>query len=391
MRRTARIAGVLLLLVSAFALGLGVTRAHDDAPSTPLDAGPRDAPPKPIDEVRSELVAGYYKEVPPDVLYRKTIDEIVAGLEDPYTEHLTPREYAALRRRTAESYAGLGLTVGPAKGGLIVKAALHGPARAAGIQPGDRIVSIDGHRVRRLPFDRSLDLMRGKEGTTIRLTIRRPREGRLSVVMKRKEIQLPAVRSRLLESKAGPVGYIRVLSFRGNATESVTSGIDAFVEAGAKGIVLDLRDNPGGLLSEAVGTVSLFVESGIVCAIEGVNRGRSEYEVSGAPKFPSLPVVALVDGGSASAAEVVAAALEDHARATVVGAPTYGKASVQSVHELSNGAALKMTTAVFLTPTGENLTARGLKPDVRAVDVPQTKRDEALAKAKTVLLKQLPR
>jgi carboxyl-terminal processing protease len=133
------------------------------------------------------------------------------------------------------------------------------------------------------------------------------------------------------------------------------------------------------------------VESGVVCAIEGVNRGRSEYEVSGKPKFRDLPLVVLVDTGSASAAEVVAAALEDHARALLVGLPTYGKASVQSVRELSNGAALKMTTAVFLTPTGENLTARGLSPDVRAVDVPRTRRDEALARAKTVLLKQLPR
>lgn len=389
MRRSARIAGVLLLLVCAFGVGVAVTsRAHDQAPAS-LGSGPRDAPPRPIDEVRHELVTRYYRSVPAEVLGRKTIDQIVRGLDDPYTDYLTPPEYAALRRRTDESYSGLGLTVGPAKGALVVKDALRGPARAAGIQPGDRIVSIDGHHVRRLPFDRSLELMRGEEGTSVRLTIRRPREGRLSVVMKRREIQLPAVRARLLPSKAGPLGYVRVITFRANAAESVASRLEALLDADAKGIVLDLRDNPGGLLSEAVETVSLFVESGVVCVIESADGRLRDYEVSGAARFADVPLVVLLDRASASAAEVVAAALADNARARLVGLPTYGKASVQSVRELSNGAALKLTTSVFLTPTGEDLTGRGLAPRVRAVDVRRTTRDEALAGAKNVLLKQL--
>jgi carboxyl-terminal processing protease len=388
MRRTAGIAGVALLLLGAFALGLGATKAHDLGADS-LRAGPRDAPLLPIDQVRSELVARYYRIVPPEILARESIDDMLSGLDDPYTDYLPRAEYASFRRRTAESYAGVGLTVEPGKGGLIVKSAIDGPARAAGILPGDRIVSIDGHRVRRLHFDRTLDLIEGREGTTVRLTIRRPREGTLSFTVRRKEIQLPAVRSRIVATQGGRVGYVRVITFRTNAAQAVSNRVGALLRRGAAGIVLDLRDNPGGLLSQAVRTVSLFVDDGIVCVTEGVNRGRREYEVAGNARFPRVPLVVLVDTGSASAAEVVAAALDDHGRASIVGLPTYGKASVQSVRELSNGAALKLTTAVFLTPTGANLTGRGLSPDVRAADLPRTRRDEALARAATVLLQQL--
>ena len=153
--------------------------------------------------------------------------------------------------------------------------------------------------------------------------------------------------------------------------------------------MLDLRGNPGGLLSQAVGTVSLFVPEGLVCVTEGVHHGRREYEVSGkAPRRTSRSVV-LVDRDSASAAEVVAAALVDHGRAVVVGKPTYGKASVQSVRELSNGAALKLTTAIFRTPAGHNLTGRGLSPNLDAIDLPSTRRDEALGSAAHALLERL--
>jgi carboxyl-terminal processing protease len=387
MRRSAGIAGVALLLLGAFALGLGLTRAQDPG-SSPPQAGAPDAP-LPIDQVRSELVARYYRLVPPEILARETVDGIISGLDDPYTDYLPRDEYTAFLHRTAKSYAGVGLTVGPGKGGLVVKAAIQGPARAAGILPGDRIVSIDGHRVRRLPFDRTLQLIEGREGTTVRLTIRRPREGTLSFTVKRKEIRLPAVRSRMLAPAGRRVGYVRMITFRSNAAHAVSNHVDGLVKRGADGIVLDLRDNPGGLLSQAVRTVSLFVEDGVVCVTEGVNRGRREYEVAGSARFPNVPLVVLVDAGSASAAEVVAAALGDHARASVVGVPTYGKASVQSVRELSNGAALKLTTAVFLTPTGANLTGRGLEPDVRAADRPRTRRDEALRKASRVLVEQI--
>ena len=387
MRRTAGIAGIAFLLAGAFALGLGVTLARDGSGDTLADVA-RDTPPQLIDEVRAELVGGYYRSVPGDVLARDSVDDIIGGLRDPYTDYLAPGEYADLRDRTARSYSGVGLTVGAARDSLVVKAALRGPARAAGIRPGDRIVMVGGQNVRRLPFDRSLDLIKGEEGTKVRLTVRRPREGRLSFVVERREIELPAVRSRLATRARTKIGYVRVLSFRAGAAEEVARRAGALGEKGAKCLVLDLRDNPGGLLSEAVATVSLFVADGAVCVTDGVHHGRRTYEVSGDAPLADVPLVVLVNGESASAAEVVAAALHDHERATVVGRRTYGKATVQSVRELSNGAALKLTSAVFVTPSGANLTGRGVTPHVRALDVARTLNDEALAKAKQVLLAQ---
>ncbi len=390
MRRIAGIAGVALLLGGAFALGLFLTRAQaDDTASAPLPAAARDEPPDLLAEVREELLNAYYRPIPSHTLASETPEELVSSLHDPYTEFLTPAAYADLQESTAGSYSGVGLTLEQAKGGLVVKTAMQGPARDAGIRPGDLIVSVDGRGVDRMPFRRSLALFRGDYGTTVRLTIRRPREGKLNFTVARSHISLPTARARLLGRGNGRLGYVRLLSFRTDAGTVVAARVGRLVDRGAEGIVLDLRGNHGGLLSEAVATVSLFVESGLVCVTEGIHHGRREYRVRGNAAHPALPLVVLVDRESASAAEVVAAALEDHARAVVVGQPTYGKASVQALRELSNGAALKLTTAVFRTPNGGNLTGHGLSPDVVARDRPETIRDEGLRAATRLLLGQL--
>ena len=383
MERTARIAGALLLLAGAFALGLGVTSARNGEPSSRASSA-HDVPRRLIDEVRLELATAYYREIPAAVLERKRIDHVLAGLDDPYTDYLTPHEYGALRNRTARSYSGVGITVRPGSRGLVVKAALEGPARAAGIRKGDRIVMIGRTSVDRLPLDRSLELIKGREGTTVKLTVQRPREGTMTFVVRRTSIALPAVRSRMLGDRR-KVGYVRVLTFRANATEEVARRASRLVRRGARGIVLDLRGSPGGLLSQAVGTVSLFLEDGIVCVTEGENTGRRVYEVTGEAPLADVPLAVLVDRGSASAAEIVAAALGDQNRAVVVGGSTYGKGFVQSVRELSNGAALKLTTAVFVTPDGDDLSGRGYPPHVRAADRPETARDEALDRAAAVV------
>jgi carboxyl-terminal processing protease len=388
MKSAARIGGAVLLFAAAFAVGLAVTWPRADGGGVDA-AGPHDVPPTLVDEIRAELVTSYYRDVPPSVLARRSIKGIIGGLDDPYTRYLKPREYELLRSRTARSYSGVGLTVRPGNGGLIVKAALQGPARAAGIRPGDRIVMIDGTQVGRLPFDRSLELIKGAEGTTVRLTVRRRNEGVLTFRVRRSEIATQPVVSRLLRTGSGRLGYVRVVSFRANATEQVARRSARLVSRGAKGIVLDLRGNPGGLLSQAVGTVSLFVADGVVCVTQGDRRGRRTYGVNGNAQLARVPLVVLVDSDTASAAEIVAAALDDHERALIVGRRTYGKAAVQSVNELSNGAALKITTAIFLTPDGDNLTGRGLAPDVRAADRPRTPRDEALRRASALLLAQL--
>jgi carboxyl-terminal processing protease len=382
MRRVAGIAGVALLLGGAFTLGLFLTRAQaQERSAAPLPEAERDMPPDILGELREELLDAYYRPIPSTTLASETPGELVESLQDPYTEFLTPAAYEELQESTAGSYSGVGLTLERAQGGLVVKTAVHGPAREAGIRPGDLIVSVDGRGIDRMPFQRSLELFRGDHGTTVRLTIRRPREGKLNFAVARSEIALPTARAKLLGRKGSRVGYVRLLSFRTAAGEVVASRVDRLVERGASGVVLDLRGNHGGLLSEAVATVSLFVESGLVCVTEGLHHGRREYRVSGNAAHPDVPLVVLVDRESASAAEVVAAALEDHERALVVGQPTYGKATVQSLRELSNGSALKLTTAVFRTPSGTNLTGRGLSPNLVARDLPETIRDEGLRAA----------
>jgi len=382
------IGGIVLLLAGAFLAGL----FHDSATSTEaqrVPVSPRAKPPAVIDEVRYELSSGYYREVGSEVLARRSVTGMVEALDDPYTEYLTAEEYSALQNATARSYSGVGLTVGPSDDGLVVTSALRGPARDAGIRRGDVIVSIDGVPAGRVAFERSLFLIKGEEGTNVQLTVKRPSVGKLRFTIVRQELPVPKVRTRLLSSKGKRLGYVRLLSFPESTTEDLRRHTARLVRRGATGIVLDLRDNPGGLLLEAVQSVSLFLDQGIVCSTEGEHQERRVFKVSGPTPFPEVPLVVLVNRGSASASEIVAAGLGENGRAVVIGTRTYGKAAVQSLRELSNGAALKLTTATYTTPTGQDLHGHGVRPGLRALDDPATPVDEALRTAQRTLLKQL--
>lgn len=388
MKRALATAAVVVLFAGAFTLGLTLTRDTKPAPrAAPVPRAHR--APRPIDQVRRELLSEYYRSVPASVLRRRTIRGMLASLGDPYTDYLTAAEYAELRNRTESSYGGVGLTVSPGKTGLIVTAARRGPARAAGIRPGDLIVKIDGRAVSDLSFERSLSLVKGEEGTVVKLTIERANAGRKDFRIVRDEIPVASIRSRLLRARKQRLGYVRLLAFPQGAAERLEAETDALVARGAKGLVLDLRENPGGLLDQAVRTVSLFVEDGIVCTTDGIHQTQRVFSASGDAAYPSLPLVVLVDRKSASAAEIVAAALRENRRATVVGLQTYGKGSVQSIRLLSNGGAFKLTTATYRTPAGHDLHLTGVRPDIRARDKMDTKRDEALLTAERALLDRI--
>ncbi|MGH3033339.1 MAG: S41 family peptidase [Gaiellaceae bacterium] len=383
-------AAVALLVAGAFLLGFWLTRAAEPAtgPATTTDVTPPQ-PSRLLEEVRSELASSYYRSIDPAVLRKRTVDGMIEALHDPHTVYLTPAEFQALEDRTEGNYSGIGLTVGPTKEGLLVTSAFAGPARAAGIRRGDVIVSIDGARAGRLGFQRSLALIKGEKGTIVHLRVRRPRRGTLEFTVMRREIDVPIVRAHQLQTPKGKVAYLHVLSFPAATADRIEQVLRRLVERGAKGAIVDLRDNPGGLLSEAVATVSLFVEEGLVCSTDGVHDEAREYGVSGDAAYPRLPLVVIVDRGSASAAEIVAAALRDHKRAVVVGVRTFGKASVQSIEQLTNGGALKVTTATYLTPAGEDISPSGIHPGVRALDDPLTRPDEALRAARKALLAAL--
>lgn len=384
MRRRAGTLAAAILVVGAFFLGFLITQADSGAPSAvaPIRA---DRPVSIVDEVRVELTSGYYRWIEPDVLGQETVDEIVAGLEDPHTDYLTPAEYESIQDTTEGTYSGVGLTVGPARRGLLVTSALRGPAREAGIRKGDVIVSIDGERVGALPFDRSLALIKGETGTLVRLTVRRPRRGTMDFTVMRQDIDVPLLNARMMKVGKTKVAYLRVFAFPDGAAERIERATTTLVEEGARGAIVDLRDNPGGLFSQAVSSASIYLEEGIVCRTDGVHEEAQTYNVTGNATHPELPLVVLVNGGSASAAEILAGALYDYDRATLVGERTYGKASVQTIAPLRNGGALKLTTAKYVTPAGADITGRGIHPGIVAADDPLTDRDEALLVARRTL------
>jgi carboxyl-terminal processing protease len=389
-RRAAGIALVSFLLAAAFALGLFLTSRSPHV--LPRAAGQGAQPqrhPGTIEEVRQALASSYYRPVGRDVLEKPTITGLLRELGDPNTDFLTAVEYDSLKSRTARSYSGVGLTVEPSRAGLVVTSALNGPAREAGVRRGDIIVRIEGRPAGKLTFDQALNLIKGEKGTVVHMTLRRPNHGRLRVTVIRQEITLSSLRVRLVRFRGAKLGYLRLVSFPDATAERLAQATASLVRRGAQGVVLDLRDNPGGLLTQAVRSVSIFLDEGVVCTVSGLHQDEMTYEVSGGATYPKLPLVLAVNRGSASAAEIVAAALQDHERALVVGRRTYGKASVQSIRPLSNGTALKLTTAMYRTPAGRDLTGQGIRPKVRVADDPLTDIDEVLRAAELALLEQI--
>ncbi len=396
-----------MALAGAFALGFIAFRQPAESPPVAAPApvfhhgpifgyGPVPAPAEParpplaLEQVRLALAQAYYRHVSATWLVEPTIDAILEKLEDPYTEYLDPVEYGRLQGRLEHQYFGVGLTVDQRERGLVVTGSLAGPAREAGIRPGDVIVAIDGQPANSLPFDQSTALIKGERGTVVRLTLRRPSDGRaLEVELERGPVRTPAVRTRMDLRDGHRIGYIRLIAFSSDAAERVRIGLERLVDGGAEALVLDLRGDPGGYVAQAIRVASLFLERGIVCSTSGVNQETRVYPVSGAAVEPDRPLAVLVDGSTASASEIVAGALRDNRRAIIVGRRTYGKATIQSVVALSNGGALKLTTATYLTPAGSSIGGRGIKPKVKASDDPATRPDEAIAAAESVLVEGL--
>lgn len=380
------------------------TSGRSDSPTTPSEvdqesfeitpppARPDNGEPVLIDQVREVIRDSFYLPVSDAALSKPSVGQIIEALGDPYTRYLPPSEFKNAQTEAASTYNGVGLLVGSGDSGLVVTSALRGPARAAGVRPGDVIVSIDGVSVETLAFERAIDLFQGERGSVATLVIRRPGELPLRTAnVVRAEITSPAVRVRILNTESRDLGYIRLLSFPDGAGEQVRDATIELLEQGVKGIVLDLRGNPGGYLDEAVEVVSVFLRAGIVCSTDGLHRSPVVYTALGDAVAWDLPLVTLVDGQSASAAEIVAAAIRENKRGQVVGAATYGKASVQSVVPLTNGGGLRLTTATYLTPSGQRLAGQGVYPHVESVDDPLTRRDEAMRKARGTLAKLIDR
>jgi len=375
MRRILILLGAVLVLAGPFVLGYRLSAGSRS--TTPV------AIPSVVDEVRSALAARYYRPVPDRVLQLGSVGQIISALRDPYTAYLAPPDYRLVRQETASAYTGIGVSLLPSARGYEVVSLSPGPAARAGVRVGDTIVRIDGVAARRLSMSHAVTRILGKPGTTVSLGLRRGTRS-LELRIRRGLVHAPSVQARLLSYAGDRWGDVRLSGFRTGAAVVLGREIRRLQHEGARGFVLDLRQNPGGLLDEAVAVSSLFLARGVVVSLAGRHEPREVFRAVG-DVATREPVVVLVDRFSASSAEIVAAALRDHHRATLVGERTFGKALVQSIDPLHNGAALELTIARYFTPSGSDISNVGVAPQIHAVDEERTPDDEALAAALRVL------
>jgi carboxyl-terminal processing protease len=318
-------------------------------------------PPPVVAQVRAQLASLYYRKLPKQVLGKPTVPTLLGALHDRYTAYLSPSEYRVARRAYAGGYGGVGLFVLPAPGGLLVRRTMVGPARVAGVRPGDTIMAVDGSSTAALTFHEAMGRILGRPGSKV--TLRILRAGRpMQFELVRRTYALHPVHARLEHG----IGILRLDAFSKGTAAASAAAVARLTRAGAKALVVDLRGNPGGLLDQAVGVVSLFLPDGSsVVSLAGAHKPlRILYSRGG--EASTIPLAVLVDAGSASASEVVAGALKDHGRASIVGEPTYGKSLVQEIVRLPSGAALKLTVARYLTPAGVDISRKGVQPDIRS-------------------------
>jgi carboxyl-terminal processing protease len=383
--RPARTVGLTAALLAMLAAGLWLGGHPATMPPLLREAFVDDAAGLTVEA--SELIEdNYYRRVSKDELADSSLQGMVRGLRRRYRDRFSDYFSAeALARFTEEiegRFSGIGLSVTGVKAGLRIATVFkRSPAERAGIEVGETIVAVDGRSIAGLSSDAATALIKGPEGTEVTVAVRSPKGRTRRVRITRAEISLPVVSSRLERSQGGRWGYVRLATFSEGAHGPLRRAVRRLQDEGAQGLVLDLRGNGGGLLEEAVLTASIFLEEGeTVVSTESRSQGEAVYEAKGG-KLPSLPIVVLIDRNTASAAEILTAALADDAGAKVVGRRSYGKGVFQQEIDLSNGGALKLTVGEYFTPDGTNLAGKGIQPDVRVRDQPRTASDEALERA----------
>ncbi len=310
-----------------------------------------------FDDVLSHISDYYVDPLDERRLYDMAIDGMVRELHDPYSVFLTGRDLRGLSEVTTGNYGGLGIQIEYRDNAIVVVAPLPDtPAERAGIMTGDRIVSVAGQSTATWNQEQAVRNLRGPIGTEVSLKVQRPGVTEpLTFQLKRAEIHARSVRTAMMVS--GRVGYVELNPFSDKSADELRTALDSLKGAGMRALILDLRGNPGGLLPEGIAVSDLFLNPGQeVVSTRGRAEGSTERYLDQQPqRYPDLPIVVLVSGGSASASEIVAGALQDHDRALVIGQPTYGKGLVQTLFRLSNDAALKITTAKWYTPSGRSI------------------------------------
>lgn len=320
--------------------------------------------------VLAEVLERVKREYVEPVSDRQLMDNAVRGMLaelDPHSQFLDPREYEEIRINTSGTYTGVGLELLPGDGRVGVVAPIEGtPADRAGIKAGDAILTVDGEPVDQSNISQAILRMRGPAGSHVALTVARDghREP-LAFNLQRGAVDVHSVRARMLD---GELGYLRISQFSDTTAKDLRrelAHLNRSTAGGIRGLVLDLRDNPGGVLDAAVDVADSFLDAGLIVTASGRTRDATfRHDAAPGDLLAGAPLVILVNGGSASASEIVAGALQAHRRATVVGTRTFGKGSVQTVMPLSGGRAIKLTTSRYFTPSGASIQGQGITPDV---------------------------
>lgn len=371
---------VLILLLVAFTAG-GLINEHLVA-SAQADIG-QSTSSLPLDELRTftetftVIKQNYVEPVEDKKLLENAVRGMLSGL-DPHSSYLDGDDFKQLQEGTSGEFGGLGIEVSMEDGFVKVVSPIDDtPAAKAGIQAGDLIIRLDETPVKGMTLGDAVKIMRGKVGTKIVLTLIREGEQKpLKITIKRAVIQVTAVRGKALDPG---YGYVRIAQFQVNTGRKLRDEVDKLkAENGGqlKGLVLDMRNNPGGVLTAAVSVSDAFISKGLIVYTEG-RTADSEQKFNASPDdiLGGAPIVVLVNGGSASASEIVAGALQDHNRAIIMGSKTFGKGSVQTVLPMKNNAALKLTTARYYTPNGHSIQARGIIPDIELKNIQVTSVD----------------
>ena len=364
----------VLILVSGVLLGTGLSVGRSVQAEREIESQPRQEPEAPVRWQDARLLAEVLERVRKDYVEsisdQELIDAAIRGLVadlDPHSAYLDPEEFNEIRISTSGEYSGVGIEVALEKGAVrVVNPIEEGPAARAGVRAGDTIVAVDDVPVDLDNLNDSIDRMRGVPGSTVKITIARAETTKpLEFTLARASVQVHSVKKALFEHD---VGYVRISHFSETTTPDMEHAIAALKkQSGGKlrGLVLDLRNNPGGVLEAAVGVSDAFLDQGVIVTANGrAPDAKFEMEAKSGDVMQGAPIVVLVNSGSASASEIVAGALQDNHRATLLGQQTYGKGSVQTVVPLSDGHAIKLTTSRYFTPSGASIHEKGIKPDI---------------------------
>jgi carboxyl-terminal processing protease len=348
------------LLGASLTLGEGVLAGKNETETLPLEDL------RTFTEIFAKIKNDYVEPIEDKTLLENAIRGMLAGL-DPHSAYLVPDDYKELQAGTSGEFGGLGIEVGMEDGFVKVISPIDDtPAYRAGVKAGDLVIRLDDTPVKGMALSDAVKIMRGKPGTDIVLTIVRDGENKpLNITITRDIIRVTSVKSRMLDPG---YGYVRISQFQSRTGDNLREALEKLekdAQGPLKGLVLDLRNNPGGVLSAAVSVSDAFIKEGIIVYTEGrLDDAKLKFNAKPTDILDGAPLVVLVNGGSASASEIVAGALQDHQRAIIMGQKTFGKGSVQTILPMDNGSALKLTTAKYYTPSGTSIQATGIAPDI---------------------------